>query len=138
MRLHPAWDIYREWHILAAEERIAKGQKAWWNDFVCSVMMEWARVAMVLPPPLVSDSSSEEPDPEHSDTEENDQWEGVAMRRFLAEWPGAMMALASSHRRSLHHRQFFMRPATNSLTADFMDIAQGMRRQQESTGTASS
>jgi len=111
------------------------GQKASWNDFVCSVMIEWARAALVLPPPLVSESSSEEPEPQNPDSETDDQREGVDAHRFIVEWQGAMMALLSSHRRGLHQRPSFMRVPGNGLTAEFVDILQDIRSEEESVRT---
>ena len=68
-------------------------QKARRNDFVCRVMVEWARAANVLPPPLVTDSSSDgEYDAwrEFLDTESDEDWGqiGSALRsrdRMLQE-----------------------------------------------------
>eukprot|EP00746_Dinoflagellata_sp_MGD_P134382 gnl/MRDRNA2_/MRDRNA2_68213_c0_seq1.p1 gnl/MRDRNA2_/MRDRNA2_68213_c0~~gnl/MRDRNA2_/MRDRNA2_68213_c0_seq1.p1 ORF type:complete len:204 (-),score=33.55 gnl/MRDRNA2_/MRDRNA2_68213_c0_seq1:406-984(-) len=138
--LHPAWDIYRQWHTLAEDERIMKVQKARWNYFVCSVIVEWARAALVLPPPLVTDSGSQtdEPDADYSEIETHDPWEGLDVHRVMAEWvvDRPTMTLPSRHRGALHHRQLFMRVPGNGLTAELMEIVQGMRSQQESVRTA--
>lgn len=94
-----------------------EAQRARWKAFLCSVMVEWARAALVLPPPLVTDSSSDELDPEHSDTEADDRSEGVDVHDVRAEWARAVMAFRCIHHIVLHHRWRSRRVQGDGLVA---------------------